>query len=67
VRIGRGEFRMAMSETRTLSIRAHDIVDKFLTEAWLTTSLTFLWFISLQKLQPSRKGPLYRPLRTVLW
>jgi hypothetical protein len=56
-----------MSETRTLSIRAHDIVDKFLTEAWLTTSLTFLWFISLQKLQPSRKGPLYRPLRTVLW
>jgi hypothetical protein len=52
---------------RWVNVRAHDIVDKFLTEAWLTTSLTFLRFISLQKLQPPRKGPLYRPLRTILW
>jgi hypothetical protein len=59
--------RFMPREVWNLVIRAHDIVDKFLTEAWLTTSLTFLWFISLQKLQPSRKGPLYRPLRTVLW
>lgn len=36
-----------------LGVRAHDIVDKFLTEAWLTTSLTFLCFIGLQNLQPT--------------